>query len=101
MKHRKYIDLPLLVMALAATTAIGFFTGNQVYASRCRALGGRLMHSGADTPCMMPDRTTVRVEVLPSSPEGRAALVMTLAAAAGAIYLGLVRITRPARNPAP
>ena len=92
----KRIDWPLLVMALAATTAIGYFTGNQVYASRCKALGGRVMHFGADRPCMLPDRSRVQVgAVLPASPEGRAILVVTLAATAGGIYLGLLRITRP------
>ena len=92
----KRVDWPLLLMALAATAAIGYFTGNQVYASRCRALGGRVMHFGADRPCMLPDRTTVQVgEVLPASPEGRAVRAVTLAAVAGGIYLGLLRITRP------
>ena len=91
----KRVDWPLLLMALAATAAIGYFTGNQVYANRCRALGGRVMHFGADTPCVLPDRSTVRVgEVLPASPEGRAMVVMTMAAGAGVIYLGLLRMTR-------
>lgn len=99
MTQGKRIDWPLLVMALVATAAIGVFTGNQLQASRCRARGGRVMHYGADRPCVLPDRTTVRVEVLPASPEGRAVLVMTVAAAAGGIYLGLLRIVRPKRTP--
>lgn len=95
----KRVDWPLLLMALAATAAIGYFTGNQVYADRCGAIGGRVMHFGGDRPCVLPDRSTVRIDVLPVSPEGRAALAVTLAAGAGVIYLGLLRVVRPTRKP--
>lgn len=89
-------DLPLAVLALTATAALFFAVGSQVQASRCRAQGGRVMHYGMDAACTRPDGSTVRVDVLPSSPEGRALTVVVTAAAAWAIYRGLRRFVRSA-----
>jgi hypothetical protein len=90
------LDLPLAVIAVAATAALFIFTGSQVQASRCRAQGGRMMHHGMDAACTRPDRSTVQVEVLPATPEGRALMVVVTAAAAWTTYLGLRRFVRSA-----
>ena len=89
-------DLPLTVIALGITVALFIFVGSQVEANRCRAQGGRLMHHGMDSVCTLPDRSVVGIEVLPSSPEGRALMVVVTAAAAWTIYAGLRRFIRRA-----
>jgi hypothetical protein len=92
------IDLPLLLMALAASAAIGIFVGTQVEASRCRAQAGRVMHYGLDRICTLPDRRTVPIEVIPSSPGGRAVIVVGTVAATWTIYRGLLRFVRPRKS---
>ena len=95
---RRFLDVPLVVMAVGATVALWLFIGSQVEVARCRDQGGRVMHYGLDHACTRPDGSTVPIVVLPSDTGPQIAIVAAAVAMASAIYLGLLRVVRPGRK---